>query len=115
MCRLYSFWDILNRTITHTLTNEPKLNDMQEIPVAPIPKNAGKEATLKQMEQQIHHQNIINESDYKTPFNTGDKFPMGEAPILVEKITINTYENDNIVFIFESTHEKDMRLPTKYH
>jgi hypothetical protein len=56
MCRLYcrivtSFWDILNRTITHTLTNEPKLNDMQEIPVAPIPKNAGKEATLKQMEQ----------------------------------------------------------------
>jgi hypothetical protein len=52
---------------------------MQEIPVAPIPQNAGKEATLKQMEQQIHHQNIINESDYKTPFNTGDKFPMGEA------------------------------------
>jgi tetratricopeptide (TPR) repeat protein len=48
--------------------------------------------------------------DYKTPFNTGDKFPMGEAPILVEKITINTYENGNIVFIFESTHEKDMRL-----
>ena len=105
-----SFWDILNRTITHTLTNEPKLNDMQEIPVASIPQNAGKEATLKQMEQQIHHQNIINESDYKTPFNTGDTFPMGEAPILVEKITINTYENDNIVFIFESTHEKDMRL-----
>jgi hypothetical protein len=35
---------------------------------------------------------------------------MGEAPILVEKITINTYENGNIVFIFESTHEKDMRL-----
>jgi hypothetical protein len=34
---------------------------------------------------------------------------MGEAPILVEKITINTYENGNIVFIFESTHEKDMR------
>jgi hypothetical protein len=41
------------------------------------------------MEQQIHHQNIINESDYKTPFNTGDKFPMGEAPILVEKITFD--------------------------
>jgi hypothetical protein len=35
-----SFWDILNRTITHTLTNEPKLNDMQEIPVASIPQNA---------------------------------------------------------------------------
>jgi hypothetical protein len=48
-----------------TIVVIPKLNDMQEIPVAPIPQNAGKEATLKQMEQQIHHQNIINESDAK--------------------------------------------------
>ena len=109
-----SFWDVLNRTIDHTLTNKPKLNDMQKTPVAPIPPNAGKEATPQQMEQQmeqqIHHQNIISESDYKTPFNKGDKFPIGEAPILVEKITINTYEDGNIVFVFESIHEKDISL-----
>ncbi|SMN15919.1 hypothetical protein CRYPD_802 [uncultured Candidatus Thioglobus sp.] len=109
-----SFWDILNRTIDHTSTNKPKLNDMQKIPVTPIPQNAGKEVTPKQMEQQmeqqIYHQNIISESDYKTPFNKSDKFPMGEAPILVEKITINTYEDGNIMFVFKSIHGKDISL-----
>jgi hypothetical protein len=108
-----SFWDILSKTIDHTLANKPKLNDMQKTPIA-APSSAGKEATPKQieqqMEQQIHHQNIINESDYETPFNKGEKFPMGEAPILVEKITINTYENGNIVFVFESIHGKDISL-----
>jgi hypothetical protein len=34
--------------------------------------------------------------------NNGNKFPMGEAPILIAKITINTYENNNTTLIFES-------------
>ena len=109
-----SFWDILNRTIDHTLVNKPKLNDMQKTPVTPTPPSAGEKATPKQMkqqmEQQIHHQNIINKGDYKTPFNQGEKFPMSEAPILIKKITINTYENGNIVFVFGSVHGQDINL-----
>jgi hypothetical protein len=35
------------------------------------------------MEQQIQHQDMIEKSDYETPFNNGNKFPMGETPILV--------------------------------
>jgi hypothetical protein len=55
----------------------------------PIPQNTEKEATLKQMEQQIQYQDMIENSSHKTPFNNGNKFPMGEAPILIAKITIN--------------------------
>jgi hypothetical protein len=54
-----------------------------------------KEATLKQMEQQIQYQDMIENSSHETPFNNGNKFPMGEVPILIAKITINTYENNN--------------------
>lgn len=104
------FWDIINRTIEHTLVNKPKLNDIQKIPVAPIPLSTGKKETLKEIEQEIYHQNIINESNYTTPFNKGKKFPVGETPILVEKITINTYGNSNIVFVFESIQGKNISL-----
>jgi hypothetical protein len=59
--------------------------DMQKIP---IPQNTEKEATLKQMEQQIQYQDMIENSSHEAPFNNGNKFPMGEAPILIAKITI---------------------------
>ncbi|CAC9442824.1 hypothetical protein BSPLISOX_2952 [uncultured Gammaproteobacteria bacterium] len=102
-----SFWDILNRTIVHALTNQPKLHDMQKIP---IPQNTEKEATLKQMEQQIQYQDMIENSSHETPFNNGNKFPMGEAPILIAKITINTYENNNTTLIFESDNGQNINL-----
>jgi hypothetical protein len=68
---LYVFNGV-NRTIVHALTNQPKLHDMQKIP---IPQNTEKEATLKQMEQQIQYQDMIENSSHETPFNNGNKFP----------------------------------------
>ncbi|WXU00268.1 MAG: hypothetical protein Ctma_0980 [Catillopecten margaritatus gill symbiont] len=109
-----SFWDILNQTINHSLLNKPELNDMEPSIPTSMMVDPDKEATPQQMQQQmehqVEHQNIINESDYATPFNAGNKFPMGEAPILIEKITINVYENNNIALIFTGTDEQDINL-----
>ena len=62
------------------------------------------------MEQQIQHQDMIEKSDYETPFNNGNKLPMGETPILVEKITINAYKNNNTTLIFEGDNEQNINL-----
>lgn len=97
-----SFLDMLNQTINHSLNNQPD-------PVKPLGKESNQNIE-QQMKQQIQHQNIINESDYDTPFNAGDKFPIGEVPILVEKITINAYENNNITLIFTSATGQDVNL-----
>ncbi len=109
-----SFWDILNQTINHSLINKPDLNDMEKTPVVPITLASGKESTPQQMQQQMEHQaehqNIINKSDYTTPFNTGNTFPIGETPILIDKITINVYENTNIALIFASADGQDINL-----
>jgi hypothetical protein len=35
---------------------------------------------------------------------------MGEAPILIAKITINTYENNNTTLIFESDNGQNINL-----
>jgi hypothetical protein len=42
--------------------------------------------------------------------NSAVKFPMGEAPILIAKITINTYENNNTTLIFESDNGQNINL-----
>ncbi|CAB5495167.1 hypothetical protein THERMOT_256 [Bathymodiolus thermophilus thioautotrophic gill symbiont] len=102
-----SFWEILNKTISHSLSIATP-NDILK------PKDGQPESQKKQMEQkmeqQIQHQNIIEKSDYETPFNNGNKFPVGEAPILVEKITINVYENNNTALIFESNNGQNINL-----
>lgn len=110
-----SFWDIINQTINHSLLNKPELNDIRKMASDPATTSeSGKEPTPQQMQQemahQAEHQNIINESDYETPFSAGNKFPMGEVPILIEKITINVYENSNIALIFVSTDGQDINL-----
>lgn len=100
-----SFLGILKQTINHALTHQPQLNDKENSNTVP------KEVSVHQkMEQQIQHQNIVDDSDYETPFITGNNFPMGETTILVEKITLNTYENSNIALIFTSTDEQDVNL-----
>ncbi len=105
------FLDILNKTIDHTLANNLSINDIQKTPITTlIPSITGDKTIPKQMENQIYRQNIINNSDYSTPFNKGEYFPMGDSPILIEKITINTSSNDNIVLIFKSTHGKNICL-----
>jgi len=108
-----SFWDILNQTINHSLVDKPKLSDMKSESTQMM-SEPGKELTPQQMQQemerQVGHQNIINESDYETPFNAGNKFPMGEAPILIDKITINVYENSNITLIFANTASQEINL-----
>ncbi len=108
-----AFWNILNKTIDHTLSNKPKFNDMQQVPVESL-SNTARKSTPKQMKQeiqnQIHHQDIINESDYETPFKEGGSFPMEKVPILVEKITINTYDNSGIALIFTSTQKSEISL-----
>ncbi|MBA5249534.1 hypothetical protein MNB_SUP05-SYMBIONT-4-1382 [hydrothermal vent metagenome] len=104
-----SFWDILNQTINHSLEHHPVLNDMDNAS-ADLGNESARQQMQQQMQQQIHHQDIINESDYATPFNDGNKFPMGETPTLVEKITINAYENGNIKLIFVSDTDKNIDL-----
>ncbi len=101
---IISFWDILNRTITHSLSTHTTPDDLLTIP----------ESQQQQMEQKItqkiQHRHIIEKDDYETPFNNGNKFPMGEIPILVEKITVNVYENTKIVLIFESNQSQNISL-----
>lgn len=105
-----SFWNILKQTIDHSLTRQPVLNDKpQPTPVKSSTK-LEKQSAHQKMQQQIQHQNIINNSDYDTPFTAGNKFPIGETPILVEKITINAYENDNITLIFTNAAKKEVNL-----
>ncbi|CAC9967588.1 hypothetical protein [uncultured Gammaproteobacteria bacterium] len=99
-----SFWDILNKTISHSLSIQPTPDDMLELP------ESQKKQMEQKMAQQIQQQNIIEKSDYETPFNKGDKFPMGEEPILVEKVTINVYENNNTALIFESNNGQNINL-----
>jgi hypothetical protein len=48
--------------------------------------------TLKQMEQQIQYQDMIENSSHETPFNNGNKFPMGETPILIAFL-LSLYSN----------------------
>ncbi|MDC9715397.1 MAG: hypothetical protein PSN36_06250 [Gammaproteobacteria bacterium] len=102
-----SFWEILNKTIAHSLTSHPTPNDMVESESKELGQ---KQQMQQQMQQQIHHQDIIDKSDYDTPFSSGDKFPVGEAPILVEKITINAYEDSNTALIFESNKGQNINL-----
>jgi hypothetical protein len=99
-----SFWEILNKTISHSLSIQSMPDDILEAP------ESQKKQLEQQMTQQIQHQDMIEKSDYETPFNNGNKFPMGEAPILVEKITINVYENNNTALIFESNNGKNINL-----
>ncbi|BAS68219.1 hypothetical protein [Bathymodiolus septemdierum thioautotrophic gill symbiont] len=104
-----SFLDILNQTISHSLLNKPELNNMEKSACEP-----DKELTPQQMQQQMahqaKHQHIVDESDYATPFNTGNKFPMGEVPILVVKITINIHQDNNVSFVFVNTDGEDINF-----
>ncbi|RUA05091.1 MAG: hypothetical protein DSY43_05395 [Gammaproteobacteria bacterium] len=104
-----SFLDILNQTINHSLLNKPELSDIKKSACKP-----DKELTPQQMQQQMahqaKHQHIVDKSDYATPFNAGNKFPTGEAPILVVKITINLHQNNNVSLIFVSTDGEDINL-----
>lgn len=104
-----SFWDILNQTIEHSLQQQPALNDMDNAS-ANLGSESAYQKMQQQMQQQIHHQDIINENDYATPFNDGNKFPMGETPTLVENITIHAYEDGNIKLIFASNTDKNIDL-----
>lgn len=96
------FWDILIQSINH-YTQQQTLNNAKEPAVNLAPK-------VEEIQQQIQHQNIIDQSDYKTPFNDGNKFPAGESPILVEKITINNLANNTSTLIFSSGDGQNISL-----
>jgi hypothetical protein len=98
-----SFWDILAQSINHSNSQQPTLDDIKKPVVKATPE-------VQEMQQQMTHQDIINQSDYETPFSDGNKFPLGEPPILVEKITINVFENKMTTLIFSSGNRQDINL-----
>lgn len=110
------FLKMLNQTIEYVLNTKVELDDIKESEISDIniPKGvlgkAAHQQMEKQMQNQMHHQNIVNESNYDTPFNSGDKFPIGESPVLVSKVTINIDKSDNIALILSATNNKDINL-----
>jgi hypothetical protein len=60
---IISFWDILNRTITHSLSAHATPDDLLTIP------ESQKQQMEQKITQQIQYRHIIEKDDYETPFN----------------------------------------------
>ncbi|BBB22981.1 conserved hypothetical protein [Abyssogena phaseoliformis symbiont OG214] len=92
------FWTIL---VPAMKQSEPMLNDMQK--TSEIPE-------VKKIKQEIQHQQIIEKSDYITPFNKGKESPVGQTPMLTTKISINTNDSNMTLFVFSSADGKNINL-----
>lgn len=99
---LVSFWDILTQAVNHSISQKT-FDDIKNPAINSTPE-------VQKMKQQVQHQDIVDKSDYKTPFNEGNKFPIGESPALIEKITINTLENTTTTLIFYSNNGQNINL-----
>ena len=92
-------WRILMQTIerqSEQVANDTKL-------AADIP-------AVKEMQQEVQHQQMVEQTNYDKPFDKGQTFPIGEAPVLVSNITVNGDNTGATTFIFSNSEGVNITL-----
>lgn len=75
---------ILWHTLTQILANRPIAPDAPNAPVVPPVADPLVEAT----KQELKHQEVVSQADFKTQYQESTYLPLGEAPILLFSVGV---------------------------